>query len=431
VTVSAGPEASVESAQGERAEARIPVRAVLLHARNGGARESVRRAALAAAVEVRTAFAAGERRSFGELAQELRDERPDVVVAWPDPKRAGSDLVTFCEALRLGCATQRPAPRLYVFGDGRASARLAEAVAPIRCTTFAGERELVAALRALRRRDDEGVRLPDEESEVTARDLASLAAADTLVVDVGGATTSLVLARAGGDLAAVHVVPLGLGAGADRVVARGGLEGVRRWLPWAIDAPALLERVFNRARWPDAVPAGTAALALEMALAREAIAHALNDARAAGLDTAAMRAARVVALGGRLAAFPRAAQSLIVAVDALGLSGLSTVIRQRAGTYESVALVASLWPRRAATLRFVHANGRGEERVSRGAFFLAPVKGPVEVTARGADIQGTAEAGVLGMLVDARGHPLALPQRDAERLPTIARWHAAVAALPS
>jgi hypothetical protein len=34
------------------------------------------------------------------------------------------------------------------------------------------------------------------------------------------------------------------------------------------------------------------------------------------------------------------------------------------------------------------------------------------------------------MLVDARGRPLALPPRDAERLPTLVRWHAAVAALP-
>jgi len=36
----------------------------------------------------------------------------------------------------------------------------------------------------------------------------------------------------------------------------------------------------------------------------------------------------------------------------------------------------------------------------------------------------------LGVVVDARGRPLALPPRDAERLPTLARWHGALGALP-
>ena len=34
------------------------------------------------------------------------------------------------------------------------------------------------------------------------------------------------------------------------------------------------------------------------------------------------------------------------------------------------------------------------------------------------------------VIVDARGRPLELPPRDAERLPAIARWYSALAALP-
>jgi len=429
VTVSTGPVASVEPAREVRVGPGVPVRVVLLHARDPRAREATRRVALAAAGDVGGAIAADDARSFADLAQELRDARPDVAIARPGPS-SRDDLAALAEALRFGCASQRPPPRLFVLGDARAAVPIAAAASPLATAAFATETALVAALRALRRRDDDGLRLRDEESEAAARNIAALANADTLVVLVDGATTSCVLARPGGAVDAAHAFALGIGAGADRVVAGGGLDRVRRWLPWPIDTPALLERVFNRARWPDAVPAAPAAVALEMALAREAIAHTLRDAGAAGLDVAAMRRARVIALGGRLASFPRAAQALLVAVDAIEPSAFSTVIRERAGTYETVAAVAPLWPGRSATLHLRHPGGDRDERVSRGAFFLSPVRGRVELTADGAALRGTAEAGALGMLVDARGRPLALPPRDAERLPTLVRWHAAVAALP-
>ena len=429
MTVSTGPRASVELGQTARTLSRGPVGAVLLHAREGRTREAVLRVALAAGVEVRSSIAAADGRSFVDLAQQLRDAHPDVVIARVD-RAKGDELATLVEAVRLGCAAQRPMPHLFVLGDARAAATLATRAAPIPGETFATDADAVAALRALRRRDDETPPPRAEETERAARNIASLAGTDTLVVDVGGMATSCVLARPAGEIVAVHAVPLGVGAGADRVVADGGIDRVRRWLPTPIDAPALLERVFNRARWPDAVPTSPGALALEMALAREAIARALLDGAAAGLDVTGMRAAPVVALGGRLAAFPRAAQSLIVAVDAVEPTGLATIIRERAGTYETVAVVAPLWPRRSAVIRLRHAGGETEQRVARGGFFLMPAKGRVELTATGANLRGTVEAGGLGLLVDARGRPVDLPQRDAERIPTLARWHAAVSALP-
>jgi hypothetical protein len=36
----------------------------------------------------------------------------------------------------------------------------------------------------------------------------------------------------------------------------------------------------------------------------------------------------------------------------------------------------------------------------------------------------------LGVVIDARGRPLALPPRDAERIPTLARWNRALEVLP-
>src|SRR6059036_3476069 len=81
-----------------------------------------------------------------------------------------------------------------------------------------------------------------------ARGVTSTARAFVPFVDVTERSTSLVLARPDGRVEAAHLVPLGLGMGADHVVVRASLDNVRRWLPWPIDAPALLERVFNRSR---------------------------------------------------------------------------------------------------------------------------------------------------------------------------------------
>jgi len=89
------------------------------------------------------------------------------------------------------------------------------------------------------------LRIDDEDA---ARALAATNRSSAVAIDVTERSTSLVLVRADGRLEAAHLVPLGLGMGADHVVVRASLDNVRRWLPWPIDAPALLERVFSRPR---------------------------------------------------------------------------------------------------------------------------------------------------------------------------------------
>ena len=97
------------------------------------------------------------------------------------------------------------------------------------------------------------------------------------------------------------------------------------------------------------------------------------------------------------------------------------------GRAARIALVLTV-PERATKLRLVHANGRNERRVSRGSFDLVPLGGDVDVSI--GSLRGTGNVGALGLLVDARGRPLGLPHRDAERLPVVARHFEAVGALP-
>jgi hypothetical protein len=428
VTVSIGEQAPVEEAS---VTAGRPLRVVLFCGRSHAAWLAAQRAALGSALEVVATVPTTDPRSFVEVAQALRDTAPDVVLVRPGDSKDVGPLTDLLETLRLGCAQQRPPPRVLAFADHKLAEQLRRSARPLAFDAFADAAQVNRALRDQRRGVSGGV-LRDELIDDAARALASANGTDALVVDVSERSTSLALANPRGRFEAAHVLPLGLGEAADHVVARAGLDRVRRWLPWAIDAPALLERVFNRARWPGALPATEPSLLLEMALAREAIAHALHDAELAGLDVAAMRAAPSILITGRAAAFPRAAQSLLVLVDGLEPTAVSTVFREPdAGKAERIAMVVVLSPKRSARLRFVRVGGRVEQKVAPGAFSLVSLNGDIDVSARGAAVRGHGVAGTLGVLIDARGRPLELPQRDGERIPAVTRWHAALRATPS
>jgi hypothetical protein len=392
-----------------------------------------------------------------DRAVALRDVAPHAVLVVAD-KGDAAGMVELVEALRLGCGAGPRPPALLVAAEESMRGRIAASASPMQQEaipdpTKARSREaIVARLRGLRRGGGEVV-LRDEAIEAAAQSLAAASGRSTLVLDVSGASTSCVLVQSSG-MTAAHS-RLGIGSGADRVVAGTGLDRVRRWIPRPIDGPALLERVFNRARWPDAVAPSVLTLALEMSLAREALAHVVREAQRAGLDVAALRSAQRIVATGALARFPRPAQTALVAIDALAPEGTQLVSRENpdalvvagavatrsgaadlAGTTEDLALVTTLSPKRTTSITVTDQTGSIEERIAPGAFFLLPTTGAVQLGFSGLPARGgararhTAESLALGVIVDARGRPLELPPRDAERLPTIARWYSAVAGLP-
>ncbi len=431
-----------------------PLRVATLAAHAGSMERATLRALLAAGAEVVIAMGAGDPRSFGERAQALRDARPDVVVVALADRGETDHLALLAEALRFGCAAQLPAPRIIVAsGDDGAIGRATALTTPFETElvpdlrTDDGRRRAVARLRALRR---QGAVLRDEALEILARRIAEVRRSSALVVDVTGSSTSLVRAEPLAPLLAAHARPLGVGRGADHVVARAGLDRVRRWIPWTVDQPTLLERVFNRARWPDAVPTDRESLALEIALAHEALAHALVDAAAAGLG-APLRTAATILLTGRLAALPGAEHALLIAIDALEPAEPASIARDEGGVLLAIAgaiasddsesldakiregivpcaAVVPVTTSRRSLLRIAAAGTTREERVDRGSFFVVPVGGTVEVSGPGVT-RARVSGGPLGLVVDARPRPLALPVRDAERVPAVSRWYETLGAL--
>ena len=427
MTVSTGIDAPVEET---RVALGRSLRIALVHGRAEASRRAVGHVALASSTEVVARIRAADPRSFVEAAQALRDARPDVVVLEGGPKDE-QPLAELVEALRLGCGAQRPMPRVFALLDARAADALRMRASPFEFERFTSPSEMVERIRELRRAGDENVILRDALIEDGAKALATTNATTALAVDVTERSTSLVLARPDGRIEAAHFVPLGLGMGADHVVVRASLDNVRRWLPWPIDTPALLERMFNRTRRPTGGAANAErAVLLEMALAREAIAHALRDAADAGLDVVAMRSAPSILITGKPASLPRAGQSLLVLVDGLEPTAVSTVFREPDdGRAERIGMVVSVTTRRSAKIRIVRASGRSLARVDRGSFGVVATGADVDVALSGAGVRGHGRSGELGVLIDARGRPLSLPERDTERIPAVTRWHAALRAI--
>lgn len=395
-------------------------------------------------------LAVDDPRSFGERAQALRDARPDLVVV-PVADRGGADrLMPLAEPLRFGCAAQRPRV-LLASGDDGAIARALPLLGPFALESLGdvrtdeGRRALVARLRSAA-----GAALArDAALELLARRTAEIQSGSVLVVDVTGSSTSIVRAEAAGPFHALHVRPLGVGPAADRVVARAGLDRVRRWIPWVVDLPTLQERVFNRARWPGAAAVERETAALEIALAHEAIAHAVGDASAAGI-AAALHSARAILLTGALGALAEGA-AVLVAVDALEPIAPASIALDREGSLVALAVsalasgdhraldaaidatapAAALVPvptARRTLLRIAAGDAVREERVDRGALFVVDVTGEIDVSGHGVGAARVA-AGRIGLVVDARPRPLRLPLRDAERVPTVARWYEALGAM--
>ena len=418
----------------------------------------LRRAVLASGAELVLLIHANDARSFTERAAALRDARPDLVLALAAERREADRIVDLVEALRFGCADQSPAPRVIVAGDSHAALRLKAAAATFAVELLSDPRRpgglsaFAHRGRDFRRGTDANVVLRDEALEELAR-LVAARGADALVVDVSGGSTSLVRASVRGTVTAAHVAALGSGVAADRTVVRAGLDGVRRWIPWSIDAPTMLERVFNRARWPDAVAAEASALALEIALAHEATSHAHADAAAAGMGDA-LRDAPVTIVTGAAASFTRAAHTALVAIDGLAsrtpttlyrdadealvaLAAVAAHIRSAGGDPAPgvgdelarrllpIALVVPVTPGRRSRLRVNGVEHRADLLLA-GSFFSVRHRGDADVEITGTPVKTRGTAGELGIIIDARGRPLVLPPRDAERIPALVKWFAAL-----
>jgi hypothetical protein len=297
-----------------------------------------------------------------------------------------------------------------------------------------------------------------------------------LSINVGSASTS-VAAAFGGELR-LNVRPdLGVGVHAAQALAETSPENLARWIPQEIAEGAIRDFIFNKSVHPHTVPADALDLQLEHALAREILRAALRSARAGW--PASARGSRadllpwcdlIVGGGAVLGHTPRPGAAALLMLDALQPTGVTTLILDAhhvmaalgaIGPMNALAVVQSLDSGAFLTLGMVvSAVGpvRRDAVVCQaklaqegGAEMTVDVKGgTLEVLplptgqdakltlkprngidvgfgpGRGKTIEVT--GGAVGVIIDARGRPIAFPKTPEKRFEMLQEWNLKIGA---
>lgn len=304
--------------------------------------------------------------------------------------------------------------------------------------------------------------------------IPNAAARGVLGVDVGASNT-IVAAGFNGDLRTRVFTRMGVGAGLTSVLEGSQMEDVLRWIPGDIPPLFVLDYIQNKITRPATVPATPEELYIEQALAREVMRRALESAlprfpkNASRLEANLLPAFDPILVGGAaLANAPSPAHSLLIALDALQPTGIQRIILDKNYLAPGLGAAAAITPGLVAQLlldptAFLNlgfvispiANTRpgvsvlrariqyetGHESVinvhqgsiqtiplpigQRARLFLDPLHranigfGP----GRGTSLQVV--GGPFGVVVDARGRPLALPKNSEKRHNLLRKWEAA------
>jgi hypothetical protein len=300
------------------------------------------------------------------------------------------------------------------------------------------------------------------------RFIAEQAGRGALTLDVGSASTAAYLHSQGRYSPAV-VGGVGIGYGVGAVLAERGLAAIARWLPFPISERDLTHWLLNKTLRPQVLPTTREDVLLEHAVAREALSltlRALWDERSgAPYDF-------VVACGGVLAHAPHPGLAALTILDALQPSPDETVMLHldTLGLMGACGALAFTSPDAALTLfeRDLLSNaplstcvvplgsgragevaveaelktvGGGTQRISvqhgqigrlplapgsSGTLTLRPASGvrigrnaPGEATPSD---PGKIRGSALGVVIDARGRPLRLPDTPIERQQLLWDW---------
>src|SRR5262249_29803853 len=313
--------------------------------------------------------------------------------------------------------------------------------------------------------------------------LARSRGANVVGVDIGGATTD-VFSVFGGAFNRTVSANLGMSYSISNVLAEAGLDAILRWVPYRVDAAGLRDRIGNKMIRPTTIPETREDLVIEQAIAREALRLAFVQHKEFATELAGVQTERTIAeafaqenrgtlvdmialdllvgSGGVVPQAPRRSQAMLMMIDAFAVEGVTelavdsifmmphlgvlSTVHERAATevFEKDCLVrlgTCVAPvgtgKRGHAALAVEIDGRAplalrwgelrrlplaEDRSVRAT--LVPPKGVDVGGGRGVRVTRDLRGGVVGLVFDARGRPLAPP--EAERAARLAEWTAAM-----
>jgi hypothetical protein len=292
-----------------------------------------------------------------------------------------------------------------------------------------------------------------------------------LGVDVGGGNTTLA-AVFGGQLSMTVRSDMGIAFSGEQVLEARGPDAIMRWLPEPVSAGQVRGLFANRKMRPISIPQVPQELWLEQALAREIIRGVVETARLGWKPGAAQAyegllplCDTVVVSGGVLAHAPRPGQAALIVLDALEPVGVTTIVLDPHGLAPALGNVAAIKPLAAVEaldggcllnlattvapvgrarigdavlrVRVTNEDGRtlGAE-VHYGDLEVLPI-GPgreaivelrplrrfdVGLGGPGKGGKRRVRGGLAGLIIDARGRPLATEREPKARQARVREW---------
>ena len=306
-----------------------------------------------------------------------------------------------------------------------------------------------------------------------------------LGVDIGGATTD-VFSVFGGTFNRTVSANLGMSYSICNVLTEAGLPNIARWVPFQLDDPSLRNQLRNKMIRPTTIPQTLKDLYIEQAVAREALRLAFDHHKSLARSLAGVKSQSamemnkdsggqtlikmlelnmIVGSGGVLSHAPERAQSALIMLDAYQPEGITMLAVDSIFMMPQLGVLSTILPD-AATQVFerdcliklgdaiapigtakegeacvtVTLKKGGTHTVPFGQLKVVPL-GPDETDeatitpARGFDAgagRGKAttvavEGGVVGLIIDARGRPIAIPDAAAARVGKLQEWLKAMA----
>lgn len=282
-------------------------------------------------------------------------------------------------------------------------------------------------------------------------------------VDVGGATTAVMVAGEKGEFTPIVNPGVGVGPGVGAILQKAGLQRLARWLPFEVSEDELRQYVLNRILHPQVTPTSLREFQIGQAFAREAIILTMESAK----YNNQIQPDLIVATGSVFAHAPKYGQVVLMLLDALQPRGVTSIVLDRTMLVSQLGAVATVAPIAAVQVNendavthrlgtcivpfgkmqpgqvairigLEYSNGKQStvdvvggtivvvplHLSEQAALTLSPAPtvdvglGPGERARAAEEIDG----GMMGLIIDARGRPLTLPSDETERRARLLQW---------
>ena len=308
---------------------------------------------------------------------------------------------------------------------------------------------------------------------------------NVLAADIGGATTD-VFSVFGGTYNRTVSANLGMSYSICNVLAEAGTADISRWAPFDVDEASLRNTLRNKMIRPTTIPQTLRDLRIEQAVSREALRLAFEHHKTLARSLKGVQTIRsvgdlmdqtetgqtlvdlmnldmIIGSGGVLSHAPRRVEAAYMVLDAYQPEGVTMLAVDSIFMMPQLGVLSTVHPEAAAQVferdcliklgSVIVPVGKmkpGEiacsvtidgtaHNVPFGSLKLVPLApgevrevtikpgGKMDVGAgRGRELTTKIEGGAVGVIIDCRGRPMALPDNGPARIEKLREWHAAL-----